>query len=343
MNDSSIEAKTLSSDVVIATRNRPEPLRACLESLSSQIRKPKKVIIVDSSEDDATAQMVDHARTGIEFPIDYERTTLKSAARQRNMGAAKATNDIVVFLDDDVILEDAFLSEVIQVFESDAMCTIGGVSGTILNQIYTDPRGLNRALLGLCFGEWTGSYAGKLLGPAINFLPADTPSTVQEVEWLPSTCTAYGRHVFMSYRFGDDFDGYSFAEDVHLSARVRKTHRLINTTRARVFHHDLGKSTHKDWKKLGESQVVNRYEIMVNVLGRKRLLDHARLWGYEIVYCSLAWLAAGVTANRLATLVKLMHGKLLGFSKIWRGVPQRAEWQSATDGVSPAVKDKCLR
>jgi glycosyltransferase involved in cell wall biosynthesis len=281
------------------------------------------VIVVDSSDGDETADMIEHIRPTLGFPLRHERTISKSAARQRNLGAERTTAEVIVFLDDDVVLEEAFLSEVMIVFQSDSAGEIGGVSGTISNQIYTNPRGLNRFLLGFCLGQWTGSYAGRLLGPAVNFLPADKPGTPQEVEWLPSTCTAYRRDVFMSYRFGDDFGGYSFAEDVHLSSRVRLTHRLLNTTTGRVFHHDLGKSTHKDWKELGESQVVNRHAIMVTVLGRNRLRDHMRLFGYEMIYTSLAWLAAGVTSARLAILVKLLRGKLSGFAKIWsRSMPR---------------------
>jgi glycosyltransferase involved in cell wall biosynthesis len=311
--------KVLSTAVVIATRNRPGPLGDCLKSLDSQSLRPDNVIIIDSTDSDATATMIDEIRPTLSFPLVFEHTTSRSAARQRNIGAEKAATDLIVFLDDDVVPDNSFLLEIVKPFQSDGNYEIGGVSGAITNQVYSNPHGLNRFLLGLCLGRWRGSYAGGLLGPAVNFLPADVPNTVQEVDWLPSTCTAYRTQVFRSYRFCDAFEGYSFAEDVHLSSRVHKTHRLLNTTRARVFHHDLGKSTHRDWKALGESMVINRHAIMVHVLGRNRLLDHIRFLGYEIIYCSAAWLAAGISAARLAILVKLLPGKLLGFVKIWSG------------------------
>jgi hypothetical protein len=141
----------------------------------------------------------------------------------------------------------------------------------------------------------------------------------------------------MAYLFCDDFEGYSFAEDVHLSSRVHQTHRLFNTTKGRVFHHDLGKSTHKNWKVLGESQVVNRHAIMVSVLDRKRVIDHIRLFGFEVVYTSLAWLAAGVTSARVAILAKLLHGKFLGFSKIWSGRLPEAEGSKKAAGTGEVV------
>jgi glycosyltransferase involved in cell wall biosynthesis len=310
---------SLSVSVVIATRNRPGPLGDCLKSLGSQSLRPDSVIVVDSSDSGATAAMVEQIRPTLNFPLVFEHTTEKSAARQRNIGAERALTDLLVFLDDDVVLDNAFLLEIVKPFRSDPNREIGGVSGTITNQVYTNPRGLNRFLLGFCLGEWRGSYAGRLLGPAVNFLPAQILDAVQEVDWLPSTCTAYRREVFLAYRFCDALEGYSFAEDVHLSSRVHKSHRLLNTTRGHVLHKDLGKSTHRDWRALGESMVINRHAIMARILKRNRLLDHVRLFGYEAIYCSITWLAAGATAARLAILGKLLRGKLSGFIVIWSG------------------------
>ena len=321
-------SERLTATVVIATCNRPDPLRGCLDTLASQTFKPDLVIVVDSSDGDATAEMIQQTRSKLRFSLRYERSGFKSAARQRNFGAGLASSDVIVFLDDDVVLEASFLDEVMKVFLSDPPEEIGGVSGTISNEVYSNPHGLNRFLLGFCLGQWRGSYAGKLLGPAVNFLPAGHPGAIEEVEWLPSTCTAYRRNVFLAHRFGEDFEGYSFAEDVHLSSRVHKTHRLFNTVRARVFHHDLGKSTHKDWKALGESMVVNRHAIMADVLGRNRIRDHARLLAFELGYSSLAWLAAGANSKRISILAKLLHGKLSGFLKIWSGPTPRQPKQS---------------
>ncbi len=308
-------AARLTSAVVIATRNRPEPLRQCLESLNRQSLLPEQVAIVDSSDGEQTARMVENIRPTVSFPLLYLKTGIRSAARQRNLGAREVETDLVFFLDDDVVLEPDFVREVVRVFEDDAEGKVGGVSGTIINQTYSEIRGLNRALLGLCLGQWRGCFAGRLLGPAVNFLPIDRPDAVKPVEWLPSKCTCYRRAAFMKHLFGEEFDGYSFAEDVHLSARVRKTHQLLNTTRARLFHHDMGAGTHKDWVALGESMVRHRHLIMTEVLGRRRITDQIRLFLFEVIYGTAAALASGSNLRRTA---QLMKGKLRAFWKLWR-------------------------
>lgn len=306
----------LTCSVVIATRNRPDPIRETLASLNRQAMRPGTVIVVDSSDGPETARIVAEIEPSLRFPVIYRHTEIRSAARQRNLGADLDASDVVVFMDDDLDLDPGCLGELLNVFENDSQRQTGGVSATITNQVYSDPKGLNRFLLACCLGQWKGTYAGKLLGPAVNFLPEDLPDTIQRTDWLPSTCTAYRREVFMRYRFSE-FDGYSFAEDVDVSSRIAKTSQLLNTTRARVFHHDMGKGTHRDWRTLGKSMVVNRYGIMTRTMGRTRLLDHLRLFWFEMVYSSLTWLAAGASRERLVLLTRLLRGKTAGFASVW--------------------------
>jgi glycosyltransferase involved in cell wall biosynthesis len=303
-----------SISIVIATRNRPGPLRNTLETLQKQSVAPKEVLIVDSSDDSNTRQLIQAAATESTFPLLYVESKVRSAAQQRNRGADLASGDLLVFLDDDVLVDQAFLEELVRPFSEDVDGSLAGVSGTIVNQTYTQPRGLNRFLLACCLGSFDLCWAGRLVGPAVNFLPLDRPDTIQPVEWLFSTGTAYRKDIFMRYRFGGQFAGYSFAEDVHLSARIGQNYRLLNTTRARFEHMDLGQHTHRDWKALGESMVVNRRTIMVDVLGRKSVPDMVRLFAYEIGYCSLATLVqARFRPQQLYRIAASLRGKLGAF------------------------------
>lgn len=313
--------------VVIATRNRPACIRECLKSLDCQTILPDAVVIVDSSDGFETRDVIDSLSGVLRYGCQYRTSSIASAAQQRNLGAESVEADLILFLDDDVVLEPEFIREMLAVFLSEKDHRLAGVSGTISNQVYSDPKGLNRFLLGLCLGRFSGSFAGKVLGPAVNFLPADGGTPVQSVEWLPTTCTAYRREIFLAYRFESTFEGYSFAEDVQLSTRIARDYRLLNTTRARVFHADLGKDTHRDWVALGESQVRNRHLIMTRVLGRDTLSDHLRLFAYEIIYTSLAWMAAGTKSADLMKLASLIRGKVKGFLKIWtaKGPPIRTQ------------------
>ena len=298
----------MTAAAVIATRNRPEPLRRCLQSIETQALAPQEVVVVDSSDNDATESVVGEFAASPSIRFRYEHTAVRSAAQQRNIGARLIDSDIVFFLDDDVALESKFFAAIVTLFEGDPECRIGGISGTISNQVYSPPRGFNRFLLSLCTGEPRGDYAGRLMGPAINFLPSDGNKRVQEVEWLPSGCTAYRTDVFLRHEFAA-FEGYSFAEDVHLSARIAKTHTLLNTTAARLFHEDLGQLTHKNWRAIGESVFWNRHLIMTAVLGRVTLSHYLRLLFFELVYSPIAYMAGGVSRRRILNQIQLCLGK----------------------------------
>lgn len=304
----------LTSAVVIATRNRPQPLRECLESLNQQSLLPNQVVIVDSSDTEDTKIEVEALRSHMAFLVSYIPTAIRSAARQRNLGAEQVRTDLIFFLDDDVVLEREFVAEIVAVFQNDPEGRIGGVTGTIVNQVYSPVKGFNRFLLGLCTGHWRGTFAGRLVGPAVNFLPEDGGRTIQEIDWAPSCCVCYRTSVFVQYGFENTFEGYSFAEDVHLSARIAKSHKLINTTRARLYHHDLGGSTHKNWSELGQSMVLHRHLIMTTVLGKRRFTDQVRLFLFEMVYGTLSLLAS---RRPLRIVWPLFAGKAQGFWKLW--------------------------
>ena len=312
-------APQLTVGVVIATRNRAEPLYECLESLNGQTALPVKTVIVDSSPGPETGELIRKIRSELRYECEYSRSPVASAARQRNIGSTLVSTDLILFLDDDVVLEPEFISGLLVAFSSDPDGTVAGVSGTITNSVYSEPKGLNRLLLGLCLGQFGGSFAGKVLGPAVNFAPVDEPGIIQKVGWLPSGCTAYRREVFLAYQFGSTFEGYSFAEDVHLSTRIARNYQLLNTTSARLFHADLGKDTHRDWAALGKSQVINRHLIMTEVLRKKALADNLRLFLYEMVYTPIAILASLEGRTRWKQVLKLIKGKMHGFVEVWSG------------------------
>lgn len=302
-----------SCSIVIATRNRAAHLRECLDSIATQSVPPREVIVVDTSDDEATQDLCR------ERSVTYLRGTVRSAAIQRNQGAERARGDLLFFFDDDVVLERAFIEEIVRIFEEDREKHVGGVSGLIVNHRYSPPSRLNRLLLRVFVGRPKGSYAGRLVGPAVNFLPEDRPDSVYQVEWLLSGCVAYRREVFLQQRFAETFLGYSIAEDVHLSARVARSHRLWCTTRARVYHKGLGAKTHTDWAALGESVIVNRHAIMTHVLGRKRPADYMRLFGYELAYSTAALLWNGGRGFSLPKTIMMLAGRMRGAIKILAG------------------------
>jgi GT2 family glycosyltransferase len=277
--------------VIIATDNRPEVLESCLLSLAGQTLSPDEIIIAHGGSDDMTEGISAKMRkvTAPRTEIRYFKVGPLGAARQRNAGADLSTGDVLFFLDDDVVCEKDYVSELLDVFLNDTSGKVGGACGIIENLSYQELSPLNKFLFDLCLEkrERKKDYAGMVVGPGVNYLPRDIPRTCQEVQWMVGCGCAYRREVFMDNRFHEGFHGYSFMEDVDLSCRVAMKYRLINTTGARVRHFDLGGSTHAEWRAVGRMQVVNRWHVMTKVMGKNSALDTARFVYYQF-YCILS-------------------------------------------------------
>lgn len=302
----------MTADVIIATRNRPEPLRRCLASILLQTRQPTAIFIVDSSTNQETAEVAAEFQSK-GLPLVYTHTTDASAARQRNQGIALSSSEILMFFDDDIVLEPPVVAEMMNCLERNSSGDLAGVSATFSNSYFTKPSLLNRIALFPATLDLSGNFSGRLIGPAINFMASDGPESFVYTEWLPSGCVAYRRSVILSTKFDASFDGYSFAEDVHLSSRIAKDHKLGVSRLARVFHEDLGQHTHRDWAALGRSMVRNRSKIARDVLGRSGALTVFRLFWFEVVYGSLALLYSKKNGKNYSLVRRLMLGKIQAF------------------------------
>jgi hypothetical protein len=157
-------------------------------------------------------------------------------------------------------------------------------------------------------GRAESSYAGRVLGPAVNLLPEDRDELpeVVPVEWLNTTCTLYRREVLPDPPFPSHFRGYSLMEDVALSLTVGKRWKLANARTARIFH-DSQPGTHKsDPALLAEMQLVNRHFVMTRILGRDRFSDYLKLVLFEF-YSLASSLQSG---SGRATLVRALRGRV---------------------------------
>lgn len=99
--------------VIIPTYNRKDLLHETLKSLAQQTY-PKdhfEVIIVDDGSTDGTATIATEA---FPFVLRYFWQTNQGDAMARNLGARQSQADILVFLDDDMLVEPDYLTYLIR-------------------------------------------------------------------------------------------------------------------------------------------------------------------------------------------------------------------------------------
>ena len=116
--------------VVVATRERPETLRDCLNSLLG-MRYPRhafEIIVVDNApETDITSEMIAREFLG---QVRYLREDRRGLSSAHNRGLDVARGEIIAFVDDDVIVDRHWLAAIAEGFAThDA---VGAVTGLIL-------------------------------------------------------------------------------------------------------------------------------------------------------------------------------------------------------------------
>lgn len=269
---------------IIPTLDRPGPLNRALSSLLAQDRLPAQVIVIDASATAATREMLDSLRG--RFPSSCEIVWVaaerRGAAAQRNQGCLLASQAVFWFFDDDVVFEPDCLGHLWNALESDPR--LGGVNALIINQRYKPPGRVSAALYAIMNGKRENSYAGRVLGPAINVLPDDAENVpeVAPVQWLNTGCTLYRRAAMPMPPFDSVFTGYSMMEDLALSLRVGRNWKLASVRRARIFHDSQPGSYKADEEHLSWMEMVNRHYVMAGILGRRRAVDYARLFVWEV-------------------------------------------------------------
>jgi len=253
--------------IVIATLDRPVLLRRSLLDLFQQTEPPAQVIVVDASADDATARLCQElAAAG--RPLTWQRAAARSAARQRNQGAAAATTALIGFVDDDVELPPDLFVKLLAPFRHDIAGHVGGVSGRIAGLAHHPPSRLLRLYYRCQAGYAHPTYAGRLFGAGINCLPCYDEAEGAEfaVEWLNAGCTLFRRELFERQQF-PNFDEYSFMEDAHLSWRIGRTHRLLSIRDAVYVHIGASSNFKRDHVALARMRLRHRRMVARDLLG----------------------------------------------------------------------------
>jgi GT2 family glycosyltransferase len=110
--------------VIVPTRERPDDLARCLESLSAVDDHAREVIVVDSGPTTSRTAAV-AARFGVRHVVER----LPGLNRARNAGVAAAAHDIVAFVDDDVVVSRQWLAAMRACFVDAA---VGCATGLVL-------------------------------------------------------------------------------------------------------------------------------------------------------------------------------------------------------------------
>jgi GT2 family glycosyltransferase len=223
----------MSVSVIIPTKNRSDDLVNTIKTVFYQTCLPDEMIIVDQNDSADIKEMVlklyqdlrskDEIKTCLKYIHDPAVSGLTQA---RNRAIRENNSDIVVFLDDDVILEKDFIEQIIAVYlqRSD----VYGVSGVITNIHNTK---IGRMLHKLFY---IGNFRDD------RHIVFNNPDLMKrdciEVSTLPGGLTSYKKEVFREFSFDEQLVKYALSEDLDFSFRVSRKYKLVIAPKARLQH-----------------------------------------------------------------------------------------------------------
>lgn len=110
--------------VVISTRNRPNELKKCIGQLKKSKDQDFELLIVDNASDTDETKHVVESFEGVR----YVREDRKGASIGRNTGIKHATHGVVAFTDDDVIVDEDWITRIKEGFENPLTMALTGLT-----------------------------------------------------------------------------------------------------------------------------------------------------------------------------------------------------------------------
>ena len=263
-------------DIVIATKDRPAALRASIPSMVGQSRKPRAIIIVDSSVDHSATRDVVSETTKCCSAKIIVINSLPGLTRQRNIGLKQVTTPIVMFPDDDSILFPDTAESIMRVYERDTEKKVAAVCAA---ESPTPPSGILEVLLATYqmsmthrimqrightrarLERWAFPDPFILCGRAMREIYLEPDWFLSEnavvVEWMTGFRMSFRTEVIRRYGFDENFGGYALFEDVDASFNAMKSGLVVGARNAQIYHHRMPGGRGNE-RRLGVTQILNR-------------------------------------------------------------------------------------
>lgn len=291
-------------EIVIATRNRAEALALSIPLMLAQSRPPRRLIIVDSSDDHAEiARTVREAASG--SPIEVKlRHTEPGVTLQRNLALLDVEAPVVFFGDDDSLWYPGFAQAIMEVYERDKDGLIGGVTGVKagappsrgaaaatydmsramrLRQAIAYPRA---RLENWAFTDPLVIHGRELV------LRHEMPDWLSELDAVPVEFMTGFRMTFRTdeLRCAGGFDVRLSAarraefEDVDACFGVAERKLLVGSHRALVYHHQFP-SGRGSGRVRGATSIANRAYVVAKHAGHQSVARR-RVRPYSVFRCA---------------------------------------------------------
>lgn len=228
--------------IVIPTRDRPKDLAELLLTILDQDFPPLEVIIIDDSKEYMVKQVANLFKADFEkigCKLKYIKGYSDGLPSARNLGVELSRGDIILFLDDDTLLDKNVVGTLVDFLRENPK--VIGVQPKISSLSKNKEDGLARKFERAVYKALMLTYQedNRLIvrRSGMSIFPNDLTRIIS-AQRLSGCCCCYKRSIFNVLRFDTNLKLWAFMEDLDFSYRVYKKspHSLYVIPHAKIIH-----------------------------------------------------------------------------------------------------------
>lgn len=294
--------------VIIPTMNRQASLLRTIRNIVGGQMMPEQIIIVDQSSSREIRHECEQNVTELlagKTVAEYVCLEVPSLTHARNVGLSKATQETIVFMDDDVDLKKDTIQNVKHLMEEDSIAMIAGIDEN--TPVAYSKLGYimgTKSLKSHAIGHVTYSVLGRFPDHEVR---RETPT-----QWAMGFFFAIRKSLCDQWKmeFDENLKSYAYAEDLDFTYRyyVRASHaglKCILTPQVKVVHNGS-----KEWR-ISDRKFTYMYVI-------HRIYLHHKFWGGRYAMM-LKWSFFGMYLYKMLHHDNLMdYREALSFSRRYK-------------------------
>ena len=291
--------------IVIPTYNRIKDLESCLDSVNRQTKIPEEILIVDDGAVEVVfiekwKNIFQSKNTTLRYYKKDHQKERRGLSESKNIAINMVSHPVAFIFDDDLILEEKFCEEVMNVWENNVDQRLIGVGGLIINsRRVTVAEKIFHRFFGLSSKfNWDVNAVGYQVWD-------EGITKVEKSFYTHGGAGSLNIGVTKKIGFSTFSGGRTGLEDVDFCLRAKKEgyYFLINH-KAKTVHNQSPVAREKMFL-LGVKESVNRKEIF------KRLGQHDLIGMAWFAWASLGW----VIRQFLSFNFRKAFGMIAGFLK----------------------------
>ena len=219
--------KILDISVVIPTRNRVDSLIETIEQIYNCEYIPNEIVIVDQSEKKISEEIKNKISKYKNIKIVYYHQEIPSLTKARNQGLRLAKNEIVVFSDDDIYVENETLYRIFNCFNENKCISLIGAIDTLdnlnsINKLYS--------VMGYIFlRKKYNSKEGYVMKSIFGRYPQNIDKRIK-TQWAMGYFFAIRKSIAEkgNIYFDENLKSYAYPEDLDFTYRFSEYSKKLN-------------------------------------------------------------------------------------------------------------------